>query len=323
MRAVQVTDFGGPGVLTAVDVPDPLAGPAQVVVAVSAADVLTIDTVLRGGGKREIFALEPPFVPGTAVAGTVVGDGVAATWVGRRVTAITGVTGGYAQRVVVPERELVAVPDEVALETAAAMINDGRTALALLDAAEVKPGEWVLVLPGGSGLGIVLIQLARARGARVLAGARGTEKLNLASQAGAEVAIDYTDTDWNARLHEVTDASGIDVVLDGVGGQVGRAAFDATAHGGRFVGFGDSSGTFTEYSADEVSANGIRTFGPELVHIGGTPKAKGLAEQVLREAATGGVRPIVGQTFPLEQAAKAHAAVENRSARGKTLLVLD
>lgn len=180
----------------------------------------------------------------------------------------------------------------------------------------------MLVLPGGSGLGLVLIQLARATGARVIAGARGATKLDLARQSGAEATVDYTDTGWAKRLSEATGGSGIDVVFDGVGGWVGRAAFEATARGGRFAGYGDSSGTLTEYSADEVREGGVRVLGPELVHIGGTDKAKRLAEQAVNQAAAGRVRPVIGQTFPLEQAADAHAVVENRTAVGKTLLLI-
>ncbi len=324
MQVVQTMGFGGPEVLKAADAPDPVAGPAEVVVEVSAADVLAIDTALRRGEGRELFAIEPPFVPGTGVAGTVisVGEGVDVAWVGRRVTAITGVIGGYAERAVIAERELVVVPDELELDTAAALINDGRTALALLDGGGIQPQEWVLVLPGGSGLGLVLIQLARACGARVIAGARGATKLDLALQSGAEATVDYTDTDWAKRLREATGGSGIDVVFDGVGGRIGRAAFEATARGGRFAGYGDSSGALTEYSADEIREGGVRVLGPELVHIGGTDKAKRLAEQTVNQAAAGRVRPIVGQTFPLEQAADAHAAVENRTAVGKTLLLI-
>lgn len=156
----------------------------------------------------------------------------------------------------------------------------------------------MLVLPGGSGLGLVLIQLARATGARVIAGARGATKLDLARQSGAEATVDYTDTGWAKRLSE------------------------ATARGGRFASYGDSSGTLTEYSADEVREGGVRVLGPELVHIGGTDKAKRLAEQAVNQAAAGRVRPVIGQTFPLEQAADAHAVVENRTAVGKTLLLI-
>ncbi|WP_017975959.1 zinc-binding dehydrogenase [Actinopolyspora halophila] len=324
MQMVQARGFGGPEVLQVADAPALTAGPTEVVVKVSTADVLAIDVALRKGEGRELFSVEPPFVPGTGVGGTVisVGDEVDVAWVGQRVVAITGVMGGYAEQAVIAERELVVVPDELELDTATALINDGRTALALLEAGDIRPREWVLVLPGASGLGLVLIQLARACGARVIAGARGTTKLDLALQAGAEATVDYAHPDSATRLREATGGSGIDVVFDGVGGHFGRTAFEATARGGRFIGYGDSSGAPTEYSADEAQDGGVRVLGPELVHIGGTDKAKRLAEQAVNQATAGQVRPIVGQTFPLERAADAHAAVENRTAVGKTLLFI-
>ncbi|MFD0773579.1 zinc-binding dehydrogenase [Streptomonospora algeriensis] len=324
MRVVQATGFGGPEVLKAADTPDPVAASGEVVVQVSAADVLTIDTALRRGEGREFFAVEPPYVPGTGVAGTVtsVGEGADDAWVGRRVVALTGVTGGYAERAVIAERELVAVPDDLGLDEAAALINDGRTALALMEATGIGPQERVLVLPGGSGLGLVLIQLARAWGARVIAGARGAAKLDLALQSGAEATVDYTDPDRAERLREATGGSGVDVVFDGVGGRIGRAAFEATARGGRFAGYGDSSGALTEYSADEARDRGVHVLGPEPVRIGGTDQAKRLAEQAVNQAAAGRVRPVVGQTFALEQAAEAHTVIENRTAIGKTLLLI-
>lgn len=324
MRAVQVSSFGGPEVLRVGERPDPVAGAAEVVVKVSVADVLAIDTALRSGEGREYFAIEPPFVPGTGVAGTVVsvGEDVDVAWIGRRVAAITGVMGGYAERAVIPERELVAVPDELALDLAAALINDGRTALALLEGTGIRFKEWALVMPAGSGLGLVLVQLARAAGARVIAAARGTAKLDLARQSGAEVAVDYTQGDWVERVHEATGGSGLDVVFDGVGGQIGRAAFEATARGGRFAGFGDSSGTLAEYDAEEARERGVGVLDPQQVHIGGTDKAARLADQAVNQAAAGRIRPVIGQTFPLERAADAHAAVENRTAVGKSLLLL-
>jgi NADPH:quinone reductase len=324
MRAVQVRSFGGPEVLETSELPDPVAGPAEVIVKVSVADVLTIDTVLRSGAGREYFAVEPPFVPGTGVAGTVlsVGEGVDAAWIGRRVIALTGVSGGYAERAVVAERELVAVPDDLELGQAAALINDGRTALALVEAAGIQPREWVLVMPAGSGLGLVLVQLARAAGARVIAAARGAAKLSLAREMGAEVTLDYTERDWAGHMHAATGGHGIDVVFDGVGGWVGRAAFEATARGGRFSGYGDSSGASVAYDADEARARGVRMLGPELVHIGGTDKAKQLAEQAVNLAAAGRIRPVIGQTFPLQEAADAHRALQDRTAVGRTQLLI-
>lgn len=324
MRVVRATRFGGPEVLEVAEAPDPVAVPGKVVVEVSFADVIALDTALRSSEGSEFFGLEPPFVPGTGVAGKVisVGEGVDAAWIGRRVVAITGVSGGYAERAVIPEGELIEIPDGLGFDEATALINDGRTALALMEGGNVKPGEWVLVMPAGSGLGVLLVQLARTADARVIAAARGAAKLDLARESGAEVAVDYSEEDWIGHVREAVVESGIHVVFDGIGGQIGRVAFEMTARGGRFSGFGASSGSYVDYDEDEAGERGVRVLSPELVHIGGTEKAKRLAEKALSEAATGKIKPHIGQTFPLEQAENAHTALETRRATGRTLLIV-
>src|SRR5919201_139241 len=183
MRVIETTEFGGPDVLKTADAPDPVAGPGQVVVDVSVADTLFLDTQIRRGWGREHFPVAPPYVPGSGVAGQVsaVGDGVDPGWVGRRVIAHTGnreAHDGYAEQAVVADDALVPVPDELDLRDAAALVHDGTTALGLAEQAEIRPREWVLVLAAGGGLGILLVQLARGAGARVVGAARGRHKLD-------------------------------------------------------------------------------------------------------------------------------------------------
>jgi NADPH2:quinone reductase len=324
MRAVQVTRFGDPEVLVTREVPDPVAGPGQVVVEVSAADVLALDAWLRRGEGVEYFGLEPPYVPGDGVAGKVIsaGEGVDPGWVGRNVVATTGVSGGYAERAVVTVQELIAVPDALGLTEAAALIHDGRTGLALAEGARIRPGERVLVMPAGSGLGLTLVQLARAAGAQVIAAARGQAKLDLARELGAEVAVDYTEPGWAERALEESGGKGIDVVFDGVGGRIGEAAFAVTAHGGRFSAYGDSSGEYARLDQQETESRGVMVLGTEQVHIGGTELARRLAKQALSEAAAGRIRPVIGPTFPLERAVEAHTAIEARTAVGRILLLI-
>lgn len=324
MKAIQAKSFGGPEVLEMTELPDPGAGAGEAVVEVSVADVLAIDTALRSGTGREYFDVGPPFVPGTGIAGEVisVGEDVDAAWIGRRVVAITGISGGYAERASIPERELIPVPDELGLDKATALINDGRTALALIEGAGIQPRDWTLVMPAASGLGLLLVQFAHAAGARVIAAARGTKKLDLARESGAEVTVDYTDEGWIEHVRKATGGEGVNVVFDGIGGRIGRAAFEATARGGRYSGFGDSSGSYVEYDEDEARERGVHVLGPEQVHIGGTEKAKRLAEKALSEAAAGKITPVIGRTFSLEQAAKAHAALDSRQAIGRTLLIV-
>lgn len=325
MQAVQAMAFGDPEVLVLSEVPDPVPAVGDVVVRVAAADVLGLDVGLRAGEGREYFSVEPPFIPGDGVAGTVtaISEGVDPAWRGATVVGTTGVFGAYAEQAVVNESDLVAVPEGLDLVRAAALIHDGRTALALMDGVNVGEGDWVLVQPAGSGLGLLLVQLARARGGRVVAAARGEAKLRLARDCGAELAVDYTQPSWIEDVLRVTVGRGVDATLDGVGGEVGRAAFDATRRGGRYSGHGDSSGSGAGVDLELAQQRGIEFLDPSLVHIGGTPRARELLERALDMAARGDIFPVVGQTFELERAADAHAAIARRSAQGRTVLTVE
>lgn len=322
MRVAQVTRFGGPEVLVVSDAPEPGAGAGQVVVDVSVVDVLFVETQIRSGWGGEYFVVEPPYVPGDGVAGEVisVGDGVDAGWVGRRVVATTGERGGYAEQAVALAQELVLVPDGVALTDAAALIHDGRTALALAEGNHIRPGESVLVMAASGGLGSLLVQLAHATGARVIGAARGQRKLDLARKLGADAVVDYSEPGWPEQVLEATGGAGPDVVFDNAGGDIGRAAFEIAAAGSRFSAHGAPSGGFTEIDPQDAERRGITARGIEQAQLA-PADAKRLTEQALSEAAAGRIRPIIGQTFPLERAADAHAAIEARGVIGKTLLL--
>ncbi|MFC7648683.1 zinc-binding dehydrogenase [Streptosporangium lutulentum] len=316
-----MTRFGGPEVLVAGQAPDPAAGPGQVVVGVSVADILSVEVQLRSGWGAEYFNLSPPYVPGSGVGGRVisVGEGVDSTWVGRHVVTGTG-GGGYAERAVAPVEELIPVPDGLDVREAVALLQIGPAALSLVEEASIKPGERVLVTAAAGGLGSLLVQLAHAAGAHVIAAARGTRKLDLAGELGAGTAVDYSGADWPERVREATDGEGADVVFDGAGDRLGQAAFEATARGGRFFAYGVSGGSFARLDAEEAERRGVSVRGIEQVQFA-PGDARRLAERTLAEAAAGRIRPVIGQTFPLERAADAHAAIEARDAVGKTLLL--
>ena len=195
MRTIEVTRFGGPEVLKLRERPDPVAGPGQVVIDVAAIPLLWLDTALRSGKGRDWFPLEPPYVPGNGVAGTVsaIGAGVEADWIGRDVVTDTRETGSYAERIAVPADGLVLIPDELTTLTAAALLTDGRTALGILDGVSVKAGTPVLITGAAGGMGLLLVQLATARGARVVGAARGEPKLAAVRAQGAVAAIDYSE----------------------------------------------------------------------------------------------------------------------------------
>ncbi|MFL6074758.1 MAG: zinc-binding dehydrogenase [Mycobacteriales bacterium] len=321
MRVIEVTEFGGPEVLVPREVPEPVAGAGQVLVAVAAADVLFVETQVRRGWGREFFPVEPPYVPGGGVSGTVeaAGEGVDPGWVGRRVLARTD-GGGYAERVVVPAEGLVPVPDGLDLRTAAALLHDGSTAFRLFELAGVRAGEWVLVTAAGGGAGTLLVQLAHAAGAHVVAAARGERKLELLRELGAEVAVDYTTPGWAERVREATGGAGPAVVFDGAGTEVGARAFGVTADGGRVWAYGAPSGGFATIDTAEADRRGITVRGIEQIRVAPGEPVPGMPD-VLAAAADGRVRPVIGQTFPLEKAADAHAAIEAREVVGKTLLI--
>jgi NADPH2:quinone reductase len=206
-----------------------------VVVEVSVAPVLFLDTQIRSGSARAWFPATPPYVPGRGVAGAVssVGAGVDPDWVGCRVVADTA-DGGYLERAVVAVEGLIAVPEGLGMAEAAALLHDGRTAVSLIGQAHLRAGERVLVLGAGGGLGSLLVQLAHRAGARVIGAARGRQKLDLAEQLGADAVVDYSQSGWLEQVLTDTGGAGADMVFDGVGGEIGRTAFAVTAHGGRF-----------------------------------------------------------------------------------------
>ncbi|HEX2745122.1 MAG TPA: zinc-binding dehydrogenase [Streptosporangiaceae bacterium] len=323
MRIVQVTEFGGPEVLAVSEAPEPSAGPGQVVVDVLVAPVLFLDTQIRSGSARDWFATTLPYVPGAGVAGEVasVGEGVDPDWVGRRVVASTAERGGYLERAVVAVDDLIAVPVGLGIAEAAALLHDGRTAVSLIDQADLRAEEWVLILGAGGGLGSLLIQLAHNAGARVIGAARGKEKLNLAQELGADAVVDYSESGWPEQILAVTGGAGPSTVFDGVGGEIGKAAFAITALGGRFSAHGAPSGGFAQIDRQKAERRDITVRGIE--HVQFAPlDAKALTERAMSKAVAKQIRPIIGQTFPLKRAADAHRAIEARDVIGKTLLVI-
>ncbi|MGW4327416.1 zinc-binding dehydrogenase [Nocardia sp. NPDC004573] len=330
MRAVQASEFGGPEVLEVRELPDPAAGPGEAVIDVAAADVMFLDTRLRSGWGTDFFAIEPPYVPGGAVAGVVasVGPGVDPAWVGKRVstpTAASGIggglpIGGYAEKALAKADTLMALPDGLTATQAVALTHDGRTALAVFDRAAVQPGEWVLITAAAGGLGVLLIQLARAAGAHVVAAARGAQKLELAERLGATAVVDYSAPDWAEKARAAT-GTGAHVVLDGAGGALGEAALTVVADGGRFLGYGAAAGEFAALDREAAAARGVTVYG--LFDITGADVDwQALARRAQDEVAAGRLEVVVGQTFPLDAADRAHAAIESRAALGRTLLTV-
>lgn len=315
MRAVWLRQFGGPEVLVAADAPDPVAGPGQALIEVAFANITFVETLFRASGFGP-FKPELPMIPGNGVGGVVtsVGAEADADLVGKRVVSSTGGSGGYAERVAVDAGGLFEVPDGLELDSAVALLADGRTATMLIRAAAPRGGERVLVEAAAGGVGTLLVQLARAAGAKVVAAAGGARKAELARDLGADVVVDYREPDWTERVREA--AGGVDVVFDGVGGAIGRSAFELLGDGGRMLSFGLASGEWAHISAETAADRSVTLVRPQS-----TPEEmRAFTESALAEAAAGRLRPVIGQRFPLEEAAGAHAAIEARTTVGKTLL---
>ncbi|MFI6257521.1 zinc-binding dehydrogenase [Micromonospora zamorensis] len=315
MRAIWLREFGGPDVLVPGTAPDPTPGPGQVLIDVAHVNITFVETQQRSG-RPGPFQVTPPLIPGNGVGGTItaVGPDVDPALIGRRVVSATGGSGAYAERVVVDVSAPIEVPAGLALDEAVALLADGRTATMLIEAVGVQPGDRVLVEAAAGGVGSLLVQLASRAGARVIGVAGGPRKVELLTGLGADLAVDYRLPDWADRVRAAT--GGVDVVLDGVGGAVARAAFELLDPGGRMVSFGLASGEWSPVSGEAATARQVTLIRPDVP----AARLRAYTEQALADAAAGRLRPLIGQRFPLDRAADAHAAIEARATVGKTLL---
>jgi NADPH2:quinone reductase len=315
MRAIWLREYGPPGVLVVEEMPVPVPQGGQALIEVALANITFVETQVRAGTAP--FPTEIPMIPGNGVGGTVraVGPGVDDGLLGRRVITSTGGSGGYAEFVTVDAGGLIEVPDTMVLDDAVALLADGRTATMLIATAALQRDDRVLVEAAAGGVGSLRVQLARSAGATVIAAVGDARKVEVARGLGADVVVNYRDADWTARVRD--EVGQINVVFDGVGGEIARSAFDLLERGGRMVRFGAASGEWAPIS-DEMAADHAVTL---LSIPRPTPQqAREYTEHALAEAAAGRLRPLIGQRFPLEGAADAHAAIESRASVGKTLL---
>lgn len=315
MRAIRQYEFGGPDVLRLEEVPDPEPGPGELRIAVQAAGVHVLDTSIRAGTAFGTLPPPPlPMTPGREVAGVVdrVGPGVDTGWLGRRAVAHLGpASGGYAELAAVAAARAHEVPAGLDAPAAVAAIGTGRTALGILDLATIQASDVVAVTSAAGGLGVLLLQAARAAGARTVALAGGAAKLAVAAKFGATSTIDYRTPDWSGRLAEEPPLT---LVLDGVGGVVGRLLYQRLAPGGRLVRYGWSSGEQNTY--DDPDRPVLDVLGPYIMD-----RLAELETRSLAAVAEGSLVPHVGSVFPLADAAAAHRAIESRETVGKVVLV--
>jgi len=343
VKAIRVEEHGGLEALRYVDVPDPEPAADQVLIEVRASGVNHLDVWVRRGVPGYTFPL--PLTPGNDVAGVVlaVGERVRGVAPGDAVVVQPGVScgrcaaclggadhrcprycilgehcdGGWAERLVVPGANVFAKPDDLSFVEAASMPLTFLTAWHMLvDRAELRPGEVVLVQAAGSGVSSAAIQIAKLWGASVIATAASAAKLERARALGADHTIDYEREDVPARVRALTDRAGADVVIDHVGAATWEASTKALAWHGRLVTCGATTGA-------GVELNLAHLFFKAQSLLGSTMGSKAEVLEVFRHAAAGRLRPVVDAVLPLSEAREAQRRLEAREVFGKLVLVPD
>lgn len=318
MRAILCNAYGPPEDLALAEVADPVPGPGELLVRVHAAAVNFPD-VLFIAGKYQI-KIPPPFIPGNEIAGEVVGGDGASFAPGRRVFGTT--FGAFAELAVLDAATAAPLPDGVDFGSAAAFGVTYRTAYhALRSVARVAPGEWVVVLGAAGGVGLAAVDLAVAMGARVLAAASSTKKLDLCRDRGAAATVDYDNEDLKLRIRELTGDSAR-VVLDPVGGSYAEPALRGLARGGMFVTLGYAAGSIPAIPLNLVMLKNITIRGMEIrTFADDYPDecARDLAE-LSQLFADGKIRPYIGARFPLAETAAALRFVADRKVLGKVII---
>ena len=341
MKAIQLMAVGIPGQFKSGEAPDPRPGPDEVVVQVHACGVNRLDLWIEEGGLP--VPVQLPRILGSEVAGRVVGLGedVDEWQLGDRVAVqsnlfcgecefclrgdeslclhgeLLGVQhdGGFAERLAVPWRALVRLPENVDFRTAAALTLAGSTAMHMLtDRAEVSAGDWVLVMAGAGGVGSIAVQIAKQLGARVIATASSALKRDLAQKLGADYVVDSTARDWTAQVRRITEKRGVHLVIEHVGGKTLEAVFDCLARGGTVVTCGATAGR-------EVTLNLWPLFVKQQRLIGSYGRNRTDLAATLEWAAAGKLKPVVERYCTLEEVPAALNALRQRSVLGKWVVV--
>ena len=322
MKAIRIHRVGGPEAMELEDVPDPQPGEGQAVVRVEAAGVNYVDVYFRTGLYK---APALPVVPGQEAAGTVVavGPGVAEGAVGDRV-AYVGIPGAYAELAAVPAARLVKIPAEITSRQAAAAMLQGITAQFLASSTyPLQPGDVCIVHAAAGGVGQLLCQIARLRGARVFGTVSTEEKARIAREAGADEVILYSQQDFSAEARRLNGGKGVQVIYDGVGKATFEKGLDTLEPRGLMVLFGQASGPVPPFDPSILNQKGsLYLTRPSMGHyIAGRDELMWRASEVLGWIAGGKLRLNIDRELPLAQAAEAHRALEGRETTGKVLLV--
>jgi NADPH2:quinone reductase len=321
MKAIRVHTPGGPEVLRHEDVPQPTPRPGEALIKVDAAGLNYIDVYFRTG----LYKAELPLTPGMEAGGTVtaVGSGVSEAKVGDKV-AYTGVPGAYAEYAVVPAARLVVLPAGVTTKQGAAAMLQGMTAHYLASSTyPLKAGDTCLVHAAAGGVGLLLCQIAKMRGARVIGTVSTEDKAKLAREAGADEVILYTQQDFETEVKRITSGKGLQVVYDAVGKTTFDKGFNCLVPRGMMVLYGQSSGPIGPFDPQVLNAKGsLFLTRPSLGHYTGTrDELLQRAGDILGWIRDGKLRLRIDFEFPLTDAAEAHRALEGRKTTGKVLLM--
>ena len=320
MRAIQVNRVGGPEVLQLAEVADPRPGPGEALVRLEAVGLNFIEVYQRKG----LYPLPLPFVPGTEGAGRVeaVGDEVTALRPGDRVSS-ANLRGSYAELTLAPAERLVVLPESISTRTGAAVLLQGLTAHYLATSTYPLPkGAWCLVHAAAGGVGLLLCQIARARGAHVIGTASTPEKVALARAAGADEVVEYTRQDFVSEVRRLTGGRGVSVVYDSVGKSTFEGSLSCLSPRGMLVLYGQSSGPVPPLDPQVLNSKGsLFLTRPTLAHYVATPEELlGRAGDLFQWIQSGLLTVRVDRTYPLGEAPAAHRALENRETKGKVLL---
>jgi NADPH:quinone reductase len=321
MKAAVYYETGAPDVFRYEDVPDPVAGPGDILIDVEAVSIEGGDTLSRLGGDM----VRAPHIVGYQCAGTVaeVGAGVSGFAVGDRAVTV-GLDGSHAARRAVAEAFAWKIPDGVATDVAACVpVPFGTADDCLFEFGHLQAGETVLIHAGAGGVGIAAIQMAKRAGARVFATASSDDRLGRLTELGLDEGINYATGDFVAEARRLTDGRGVDLVVDSVGGRTLQGSIEALAYRGRCVTVGDAGRT----PAEHLDISGMRPnnqtlsgyfLGAELFLA---PRAHAMIAGHLEAIAGGELRVFIDRSYPLSDAAGAHAFIESRQAFGRVLLI--
>ena len=325
MKAIQIQRFGGPEVMELVDVPVPVPGPGEVLVEMAYAGVNFTDIYRRSGvyANSPTYRTPLPYGLGIEGSGTVakLGEGVNGYAIGDRV-AFTRLQAAYAEYTVAPAHRLARVPDSLGLDLASAVISQGMAAHYLTHEYGLKAGDVCLVHAGAGGVGQLLIQLAKMRGARVIATVGSPDKAVIARASGADEVILYRKVDFKEAARAYTQGLGVDIVFDSVGKDTIRGSLYSLRRHGLCVLFGQSSGEVSSFDTmDLAEAGSVFLTRPHAQHYVSTPEAYARrANDVLQWVAEDRLKVAIHHVYALTDAAQAHRALAARSTSGKLLL---